>query len=185
MTRSADTHLKHAFTSDPLRLSVPPLSQPAIQLLHSFILWHLVSMDPFKKDLGLWALCVAMPPLLIINLSSLPPLLKQLGCALSVFMWPSRSFCVHCNLTAMLFALDCYNSVILDSILDEYLLKHSKDLFTRHGLYYSEVPILGFVPFSPLGQDCLPILLLLHNRWSWLYLHPCSANLLPPVEQII
>lgn len=54
----------------------------------------------------------------------------------------------------------CYNSVILDSILGEYLLKHSKDLFTRHGLYYSEVPILVLVAFSPLGQRlCLPILL--------------------------
>lgn len=133
-------------------MSVPPLSHPAIQLLHSFILWDLVPWTLSKKDFGLWAVGVAVASLLIINLSSLPPLLKQLGCSLSVFMWPSRSFCVHCNLTTILFALDCYNSVILDSILDEYLLKHSKDLFTRHGLYYSEVPILGLVPFSPLGQ---------------------------------
>lgn len=37
-----------------LRLSVPPLSHPAIQLVHSFILWDLVSMDPFQE--GPWSL---------------------------------------------------------------------------------------------------------------------------------
>lgn len=147
------THISNVhFTPDPLRLSLPPLSHPAIQLLHSLILFGLGFHGPFQEGPWSLALSVAAPPPLVIHLSSLPPLLKQLGCSLSVFMWPSRSFCAHCSLTAMLFALDCYNSVILDSVLDEYLLKHSKDLFTRHGLYYSEVPILGLVPFSPLGQ---------------------------------
>lgn len=113
-------------------------------------------MDPFQE--GPWSLGTLQrrPALLLIHLSTLPPLpnswlfiLLQLLCL---------CLCGHQGLFAftaispqMLFALHCYNSVLLDSILGQYLLKHSKDLFTRHGLYYSEVPILVSVPFSPLG----------------------------------
>lgn len=157
---------KTHFTPWPYKRSLPPLSHPAVQLFHSsYSAWDLVSMDPFQE--GPWSLGTLCSsalhssfifPHFLLYLNSWVFILLQF--TVSVFMWPSRSFCVHCNLTAMLFALDCYNSVILDSILDEYLLKHSKDLFTRHGLYYGEVPILGLVPFSPQGQRlCLPSLL--------------------------
>ena len=134
MTTSAGTPPKS------VSRSAPPLSHPAARLLHSSLLClglgfrgylpgrplvsgHLVPSSPrqssfltssFRKQ---WGLYCRSPPWLY--------------------------FCVHCSLTAVLFALHCYNSVVLDSILGEYLPKHSKDLFTRPGLYYSEVPILG------------------------------------------
>lgn len=122
-------------------------------------------MDPFQE--GPWSLGTRQqrPPLLIIHLSTLPPLLNSWLFILLQLL--GLCLCGHQGLSAftaispqMLFALRCYNSVILDAILGQYLLKHSKDLFTRHGLYYSEVPMLVLVPFSPRGQRlCLPILL--------------------------
>lgn len=142
-----------------------------------------------KSSWILWSLGTSCSSAL--HSGSLPPLLNSwvfilLSFTVSVFAWPSGSFYVHCNLTVMLFALDCYNSVILDSILGEYLLKYSKDLFTRHGLYQSEVPMLGSVPFSPLGQR-----LCLQFGWSsprWVEAnctrHGCT-NVLPHVAQII
>lgn len=136
---------------------MPPFSHLTFCLLHSFTLCVGLGFHGSfpRRTLVPGHFLQQRPPLFLIHLSSLPPLLNSwvfilLQFTVSVFLWPSRSFCVHCNFTAMLFALDCYNSVILDSILGEYLLKYSKDLFMRHGLYYSKVPVLGLVPFSPL-----------------------------------
>lgn len=118
---------------------------------------------PSEEGLGPGHFLKQLPPL-IIHLPSLPTLLNSWVFILlqfiePVFMQPSQSFCIHCSLTTMLFALGSYNSVILDSILGQYLLKYSEDLFTRHRLYYSEVPILGSFPFSPLERRLSSILL--------------------------
>lgn len=144
-----------------------------------------------KKDLGLWALPAAVPSTPRHSALLTSSFTKQLG------LYPAAVHCVCVYVAIEIFLrslqshLDAvcsrHTSVILDSILGEYLLKYSKDLFTRHGLCQSEIPLLGLVLFSPLGQRlCLLV------GWSapqWVEpgctLHGYSADVLPPVAQII
>lgn len=115
------------------------------------------------------------PPLHIIHLSTLPPLLNSwvfilLQFTMSLFMWPSRSFSVHCSLTAMLFALDCYNSVMLDFILGERVFTEA-----LKGPLYEAWTLLQwsshtwFSSFFSLRAKTLSSssVVTLHNRWSW------------------